>query len=183
MSNRKGLSAVVATVLILLITLSLAAIIAQIIIPFVKDSLKQSTECVPYQTHFSFDSSFGYNCYKIDGNNFVYKISVKAASAESSIDDEIACFNLVIGSDGSSKVMGIKPGITGSCTVGGIRNLENTCPANPGVLIIPKVGEVRSYTYTSDKILKSLEIGSLLFSGRACEVSDSIKQIPPCTIT
>jgi len=183
MKNKKGISIVVATVLILLITVAAAAVIAGVIIPFIKNSLDQSTECIPYQKQFSFDSSFEYNCYRYESNQFNYKISVKSASMEKTAEESLIGANIIVSESetGNSKVIQLKQGTGGSCANGGIRNLEDVCNSNSlGNVIPPKGGETRSYVYTSNKQLKGIEIGALLKSGKQCEISDSIKQIPPC---
>jgi len=177
---KRGLSAVVATVLILLITIVLVTILAQVVIPFARDNLQHSTECIPYENYYNFDTSFSYNCYSVVSGKYIYKISVKAASIADSQEEDADGFNLVVGSESSSKVVYVKKGTGGSCDVGGIKNLEDPCNSLSS-LKIPNPGESQSYEYKSEEVLTSVQIGSLLSSGRACDASDSMKQMPACT--
>lgn len=177
--KKRGLSMVVATVLILLLTLVLASILAQVLIPFVKNNLKQSTECVPYQNYFQFDSSFDFNCYELNNGAREYKISVKSIAAENLIEEDIAGFNLVVGKEGSSKTVPVKKGATESCEVDNVKNLESSC-TNLKTLEIPSIGEGRTYIYSTNDVIKYFELGAILNSGRECEISDKINQIPKC---
>ena len=54
MINKKGLSQIIATVLLLLMTIAAAAIIAGVVIPFTRERLDKGTECVTFQNHFKF---------------------------------------------------------------------------------------------------------------------------------
>lgn len=174
--NVRGLSTVVATVLILLITLVLVAILAQLLIPFVRDNLQQGTECIPYREYFQFDSSFDYNCYALEGSNFVHQISVKTAYAESSVSEKVAGLALLVKTGGEGKVLTINKGIPESCSLGGVKKLESSCQSL-GTINIPNVGEVQSYTYTDKEQIKKMEIAPILKSGKICDVSSSINLI------
>lgn len=174
--KNRGLSMIVATVLILLITFVLAAILAQTIIPFVKDNLKQGTECLPYKDYFQFDTSFEYNCLQSDGSDYVHHISVKAISADNSTAEKVAGFNLILKTDSEGKAISVKNGIVESCIIGGIKKFESLC-SNLQTIEIPRTGEVRSYTYRDSVQIKKVEIAPILDSGRICEVSNSIKLI------
>ena len=60
LKKKKALSDVVATVLIILLTVIAGAIIAQFIVPYVKDSLAESSECLDYNNgYFQFEEKIG----------------------------------------------------------------------------------------------------------------------------
>jgi flagellin-like protein len=65
--NRNGLSAIVATIMIILLTVSAAGIIMGFVVPFVRDGLQESTECVAFQEYYKFNEDVGLesgtNCY------------------------------------------------------------------------------------------------------------------------
>ena len=77
MMKRKGLSEVVSTVLMVLITIAAVAFVANLAIPFVKNNLQHSTECLSARDYFKFDDSLGYNCYDQTG---LYGFSVQAGN-------------------------------------------------------------------------------------------------------
>ena len=56
--NNKGMSGIVATVLLIMLTIVLGAFLAKFVIPFVKNNLSKSSECLDYRDHFSFQESF-----------------------------------------------------------------------------------------------------------------------------
>src|SRR3989338_10500321 len=78
--EKRGLSPVIATVLLIMITISAAAILTPVILNFVKKNTEK-TECVPYTDYFKFEESVGgkrYNCY-IDG---LYGFTIRAVPDE-----------------------------------------------------------------------------------------------------
>ena len=165
MIEKKGLSQIVATVLIILITVSAASFIAGFLVPFVKNNL-DSTECFNYRDYFTFDNEFGYNCYESRAENY-YKISVSAKTDNSDLEEGITGLGLAFINDDDSEVFLIEEGTPPS----GVRMLSDY----NALLSLPKSGELRSYNYSSDKIFNSAKIYSILKSGRECEVSDTIE--------
>lgn len=176
MRDKKGLSPVVATVLLLLLTVSATVMIAAVVIPFVRDNLNKGTECVGYENYFSFEQNFDsgsevkkYNCHDSDPGS-LYGASVRAGGVEES--DEIIGFELVFidSSGGSSDKVSARTG-----SVLGLKMLDGSSD-----IVIPKIGEVRTYVYSSSNDYGRMEIAPYLKSGRTCPVSDSINIIP-CT--
>src|SRR3989344_6450298 len=104
--NTRGISAVVATVLILNITVIAVVLISQFVLPFVKESLQRSSECFDYEELFSFDETFNYNCYETD------KIIISVNSKEPKAGEMPAGFNLVLIKQGSSQAVKVLAGDT-----------------------------------------------------------------------
>ena len=77
MMKRKGLSEIVSTVLIVLITIAAVAFVANLAIPFVRNNLQSSTECIASRGFFKFDDAQGYDCYDQNG---LYGFSVQAGN-------------------------------------------------------------------------------------------------------
>lgn len=154
--NKKGLSAIVATVLIIMITVVSAAVIAKFIVPFVRDGLSSSTECVRYDSYFSFDDALKYNCYY--GQE--YNISIKAIGTEDS-ENRVIGFNLVLYSDGSSKALSVKNGDP----ISQIKMFNSTMTS----IVIPSPGETRTYHYTDGTFYTKGDIYPILKSGKICE--------------
>jgi len=91
--NKRGISPIIATVLTIMITIAAVAIIAGFVVPFVKNSLQKSTECLPYKEYYLFDESFGYNCK--DNANNLYAFSIKA-SFDKALSEKIEGIRLVL---------------------------------------------------------------------------------------
>ncbi len=174
MISKKGVSAIVATALLIVITLALAAIIATVAIPFVRNSLQGSTECSAYKNHFTFDSSFNLNCHDYSGT--IAKISIKAGQVSPENAAKIKGVQFVfMKTGGSSESISFNEGSPGSCSSGGIMNYDISCPGF-GSLTIPEAGESRSYKYyPKSKVEGYVSVNPILASGKTCDTSDRIK--------
>ncbi|MBI5803849.1 type IV pilin N-terminal domain-containing protein [Candidatus Pacearchaeota archaeon] len=169
--KKKALSSVVATILLVMLTIIAVAIIAGFIIPFVSDSLNEGTECVDYTNYFIFEDEFGYNCYsQVDGENF-YAISVGVSSAKSESEEKIKGFKLAFQKTGGSEVADVLEGEPTSGELGGIRMLDSAKP----IIEIPKGREVRTYVYRTTETFESVGISPILKSGRLCDQTDKIR--------
>lgn len=62
MNNKKGVSAVVATVLIIVITIAAVAIIGTTIIPMIRDKLEEGTMCINADAALMIENK-GFTCY------------------------------------------------------------------------------------------------------------------------
>ena len=165
--NKRGISGVVATVLIVLITIAAVAVIAGFVIPFTKDSLKKSTECIALRDALKFDDSFGYNCYK-DGSN---ALSIRASNDD--VINEISSIALVFSSeDNSEKIEIISNGKEIINENGKLTMLDSS----KDIKLIGK-GEIATYVYQSadSELFNKVEVYPILASGRICDMSDSIE--------
>lgn len=171
MMSKRGVSAVVESVMLILITISLAGIIAGVVIPFVKNSLSSGSACLSYKTYFQFEGSSIYNCNEKEN----YGVSVKN-NGDSSLEENVAGFKLVLGKAGYSKGIDVKAGES----VGVIKMLDKT----KTIISIPKSGEYMTFVYNDlDKQgYEYAEVYPILKSGKLCEANDKIKFIS-CTKT
>ena len=163
-TKKKGISSVIATVLLVLLTIATVGILAGILVPLVKDNINKSTECMDYKEYFSFDEDFGYNCYNM--TNASYSISVSAKTVEKEIEELVTGFELRFIKTGESDVVSVRNGED----VGNVRmiNLGET------KINIPGTGETKTFIVRHDTASK-IEIYVTLVSGRICEEkSDSI---------
>jgi flagellin-like protein len=166
MINKKGVDAVVATVLLILITLAAAAMVSQFLIPFVKNSLQSSSECVPYRDYFKFQELFSYkgqdyyyNCEI--GNN--YGAIVKAEGKDGS---RIGGFAIVLSNNTSSKKISVLSGAISS---------EVKMLALNDSIIIPSPGEIRTYVLSvGNQNMNKMEIYPVLKNGHVCDKTDEI---------
>src|SRR3989344_5050863 len=150
MNKKRGVSDVVATVLILLLTVAAVGVIAQFIVPFVKNNLESSTECLDFQNYFAFQekfvnstSSVSYNCYDI---NYKQGASIRANTIKDESLSNLAGLNIVFTSiAGNSKVIEIRPGQAPNNGIGGVYMLERPTAS----MNISKSGEVTTYVYNA----------------------------------
>jgi len=163
--DRRGVSPVIATVLLIMITVLAVAILTGFILPFVRDGLSKSTECSDVDESFKFDESFGYNCRKLysEGSENV-SFSVSRSNDDSK---KINGFSVAFYGNGISKSFQV---------LNGVPNPEIQMIGQNG-LEIPTSGETRSYIFNTTQLgYKKAELKVVLKSGRVCEkVSDSIE--------
>ncbi len=179
MNRKKGISTVVATVLILLITVVIAGIVSQVVVPFVQKSLSESRECFVYRDYFIVEESLGYSCFQKNSNNaFFYGISIKASVGDDEIANEVNGFKLVFIKDSSSKTKDVISGLTKDKNQEGVWILGERVL---GGIRIPKQGEVLTYVYNGGiEEYKKIEVYPILKSGKICPMTDNMKVIE-CT--
>jgi hypothetical protein len=181
MIGKKGLSSIIATVAIILITIGAVGFIAGYVVPFVRNNLYESTECVSYQDYFTIEESLGYTCYtEIDGN-YLYGLSIHAGSADSSL---VKGIKLQFIAEGESAPADIFEGSATANGEGSVRMLN----ASKSNLEIPENGETRTYVYNSSIRFTRIDIYPVLQSGRLCDETDSIRMenqicLKPLTIS
>lgn len=172
--NKRGISDVVATVLIMMITIAAVAVIAGFVVPFVRNSLQKSTECAAYKSYYTFDESFGYNCY--DEN--IYSISIKA-SFDKLLAENVGGIKIVFSDkSGASKVVEIKNDSISSQDEGGI-SIKGSPFEN---LRIPGPGGVITYAYSAlaEEQFLSAEVYPVLKNGRICADSKESIDLIAC---
>lgn len=172
MNDKRGMSDVVSTTLLVLITIAAAAVLTSFIMPFVKNGLSSSSECLPYKNTFKFESSFGYNCF--DSAN-LSGISVRGNLPENQ-EEMPSQFNAVFRSDsGESIRVDFVNGSSTSSNIGRVALLDRT----KTVLAIPAAGEVQTYVYNGDRRYTKVELYPVTKKGKICGMSDSIT-LPLC---
>ena len=157
--NKKGLSPIIATVLLILLTVSAAVFISKFIYDFVKEKMDK-TDCYDYTDYFKFDSEFGYNCYVFNDLNYSYKLSLTAKNVRPEAEEKVKGFGLRFYKEGDSKVVKVDEGQL----PGEIKMLSNSSAS----ISIPKRGETRSYNYSDSNKYASAKVYAILKS-RECE--------------
>lgn len=167
--NSRAVSPIIATVLIILVTISAGAILTKIVVPFVKNNLQDSTECYPYQDYFKFEDLQESNC--ISGNNAYVSINAKNiernvnAETIDSLNSSIEGFELIFSGDGKTKSMTVAPGVTGQ-----IRMFDSSA------INVPSPGSTRTYTASGiDLTFDKVDVLPRLKSGKLCPVSNTLK--------
>ena len=163
--NKGGIAPVIATILLVLLTLGAISILAGFVIPFVRDNLQKGTECVPYRGYFSFEDSLGYTCFDSAGKN---GFTVKAGTATKEVSDKVIGFDVVFIAGGEGKKASAREDNSAS---------ELKMLNSSESIKIPQSGEIRTYVYNVGKKYDSVEIYPVLASEAVCEKSDSIKLV------
>ena len=162
----RGLSAIVATVLILMLTILAGSLIAGFIVPFIRDGLSKSTSCVNYQTYFTFDDSLGFNCYR--GAN--YFVSIKA-DTDRALQEGISGFDLVFaGKEGSAQR------VSARSVVNPVLQLVN----GSSYTHFPGAGDSVTYIYDSGLALREVRLYTVLADGTVCKQQTGIVSFTPC---
>jgi hypothetical protein len=162
--TKKGVSPVIATILLVVVSIAAIAIIAGIIIPFVRDSLDDSKKCFEIRDYVTIDSGSAYTCYQNDSGDYFINISVKRGVKETNIEG----FMIAISGGGSSETFEIKNGTSDQR----IKMLDGTSN-----LVIPTRGGTRTYSLNTSTNLPEIgyaEISPILGGGGTC---DSIGQV------
>jgi len=164
---KKGMSNLVATILIILLTVVAVVLITNFIIPMVNKNLAE-TECFKYRDYFSFEVEYGYNCYNLTENDYrLYAVSVRAGSLGGDSLDKIEGFDLVFMEKiGTSSVVHV---VDGEATDDELRMLNE----NLANLEIPGPHEVRTYVYKSSANFTRVNV-YLKLESDTCDKSDSI---------
>jgi flagellin-like protein len=171
MFNKKGLSPVVATVALVLITVAAAVFLAGFVIPLVKNSLNQGTECLGYEDYFKFYEEFDYNCYRIINdstrNYTLTAVSIEADTVPQEKLENIKALRIqFIGSGGDDPIEVVNGG---DADPNHFRMLNNST-----ALSIPEKGGVKTYVLNSSMKFKTVEVYPVLKNDRICEQTDKI---------
>ena len=177
MFRKKGVSAVVATVSLILLTFGAVVVISTFIVPLVRDGLNEGTECTDFREYYIFVESSEYNCYLEDAPNWLYGVTVGAGSISKDDENEIKGLKLVFvnRAEESNSVDVFANSPDEGSGVGQVRRVDNL------PLEIPASGESRTYVYTSDERIEDVKVIPLLKSGKVCPESDSIRIFVECS--
>lgn len=166
MINKKGLSPIIATVLVILITISAAVIVSQIVIPFTKEKLYGSTECLPYIDYLKFQELAKSNC--LQGNNMLVTIKANRLdktvnSTNNDLTNNLNKISLVFTGKDGSKAYDIPSA--------DVHLLNFALPVK-----VPNEGDIFTYNVSLGvgEKYNRIELRSGLNSGKVCPSSDSI---------
>lgn len=171
--RKKGLSEVVATVLLVLIGIAAVSIVAAFLVPFVRTWLQEGSSCVNYEDYFYFYESsdeIGYNCYRNETSYFLYAVSIGAKGGSNESGSKISGFALAFRAIGESASVSALGGEPVNAEDGGLRMLNSS----KDTFLIPKTGEVRTYVFNSSQRFNRVEVQPILSSGKRCDSSDFI---------
>ncbi len=167
--NKRGVSEVVATVLIVLVTVTAGVIIINFVIPFVRDNLNKGSECIMYGNYFKFEEKIdgkNYNCYKISPAG-EYRSSVRNNGGSDVNPEKVLGFQIVL-SGSQSQSASIKVPVSENSPVVTMYDPTQTQVSIPGS------GEVYTYKFNLNEGYRNSKIYPMLKSGKICEASDEI---------
>ncbi len=163
--NKKALSPLVTTILLILLSIAAMVILSSAIIPFVKEKMREAQECseiIKTADALTIDAKDGYACYyEVSGKNTT-KITIHRG------DIEIKGVRIAIRGGGDSKIVNIEEG-----TVTDVKMLTPTGETTN--LVLP--GEGGEKTYAISTALSSTEsaiIAPIMPSGQICKETDEI---------
>ena len=111
MKSKKAISAVVATVLIILITVAAVTIIWAAVIPMIQENIQGSTECFEADASFSIGSD--YSC--VDSDDEEVRIQVERKSGDYELDD----VRIILGQGGTTESVKVSELTGGNPIAGG----------------------------------------------------------------
>ena len=151
--RRRGISPVVASVFLLVITVTAAALIMSFVLPFVRQELNDGGSCLEVLEGIEFGES-QWNCFHSGETGFSVKIN-KA---------EVDGFRIsLVDSAGSSIVHSVDSDNKGT-VISGLRMVGS---APGGYIDLPDIGGQRSYVATSGAYERA-EIAPVLKGGDVC---------------
>ena len=171
--NKRGISPIVASVMLILITIAAGLIITQFVIPFVKNNLNRSTECLPFRGYLKFDESLEGNCYT-EGKIFIVikrgnfeKLSLEQGD-KAIKDADIAGAQIALSS--ASETISLKIP-SNEIFIKDSTSKESRLPAAGGI--------VKYETATNTNYNKA-QIYVILSNGRVCERPSDEISLTPC---
>lgn len=161
----------VATSLIIAITVFAAAVVGTFVVPWVQRNLQSSTECTNYDDYFRFDESLGPLCYQPEKKHYL----VVGAKNDKQLATNIVGFALTLqkiglpeGGGGQSKSIVVKKDggeVAGMSMYNGATKI-----------LVPAAGESLTYLYNDGVQYDNAEIRAVVGNGRVCDKrSDTIK--------
>ena len=155
--KKKGLSPVIAVVLLLVITMIAAGIIIGVVVPFVQDNLEDSKACFEVLNDLSFASTL-FNCVNDTSNRTGFSVRIDS--------EEITGFRVSLQAQGSSDSFDVEAGFS----LDKIKMLKEDSFNTS--LQVPERGGVR--TYVANGTFDRVEIFPILSSGAKCDLADDI---------
>lgn len=165
MKRKRGISPIIATIFLVVITLAGIALIYSVVIPLVKNTLAKS-ECFEAIDQLKINTRSSYTCYN-ESEGTVY-VNIKRGPKLLPVD----MFRISVSGDGESKIFNLKNG-TASMEA---RMFDG------GIIEIPNPGEERTYSLnTTFKEISYVETYYILKGGTPCDKPTDTAKIEKCS--
>ena len=166
MKNKKSLSEVISTVLLVLVAVVAVVIIIGFVVPFVNEQLSKG-DCIKVAGEIRLVNSPQYTCY--NSSNHVMLVQVHLGD----ILDKIKGFSIILGGASSKAIE-----ITNNTHVTGV-----TMYGAAGNLLIPGKNEEITYRIESvDVKPDSVGLSPILNNGHSCDISDISPTVVNCFV-
>ena len=156
MVNKKGISEVIATVLIIMLTVGAASILFIFVVPWVTTMLDDSKICNDLQDSISIVGG-AYTCYVSVPVSTRVMIRINEGK-----NAEVAGFAVSLASSGSAKRYEIKSGEESSSGNVVVSMLDGNT-----MLTVPEVGGAETYVFSGVKA-ESVDVSPLTVNGKTC---------------
>ena len=163
--GKKGVSSIIATILLILISIFAATIIIGFVVPFVKDTLAEEKECYEVKDQLKINTESAYTCVYGGGKNA--SVTIRREFGEV----EIKGFKMGVYGDDGARVFDIKEG-----------RVENVKMINGSdILEIPEKGGERTYSInTTLTNINEVKIVPLRINGKPCSKAVNTAKIKGC---
>jgi flagellin-like protein len=163
--KRKGLSPVIATVMIIMVTVAAAALIMGFVLPFITEQTESSSECFEVFPKGVEIGSTAYNCFLNTSVDCETGVACNSRSGFSiKVNKEgVAGFKVSLTGNGESTAYVIN----GNNSYDKLRDLNGNFDVELG---IPGSGGMK--TYVANGTYESIQVLPILEGGRECEVTD-----------
>jgi flagellin-like protein len=169
MVNKKAISPVITTILLILVAIAAVGVVAGFIIPFVRENLR--SECFDAVDQIEIDTASKYTCYYMEDGHAILNVSVKRGAKPLGIER----FMITVFGEGESDTFDVKEGLLLPEELGRVRMLDGS-----EIIEIPKVREMKTYSLnTTLSEITSTEIAPVVSGNVQCDAADR-KNIYPC---
>ena len=151
--NKKGVSTVVETVLLILITMAAVVLVSAFVINLVRTNLDKGKTCYELQEYFKLSES---------GTSCTNTTTTKLMIERSNEDKETQGFIVSLSTEDESTPYTIKSGTDGSA-IGGVKMGNGST-----TLALPGPGEAKTYLFNKTNV-RAADISVLNNAGKSCD--------------
>jgi len=164
--GKKGVSSIIATILLILISIFAATVIIGFVVPFVKDTLAEEKECYEVKDQLKINTESAYTCVYGGGKNA--SVTIRREFGEV----EIKGFKMGVYGDDGARVFDIKEGMI----VTDVQMINGST-----ILSLPEKGGERTYNITTTLTsIDEVKIVPLRINGKPCSKAVNTAKIKGC---
>jgi FlaG/FlaF family flagellin (archaellin) len=164
--NKRGLSAVIATLILIALTMTVVLVVWGVVVPLVKEQLEETESCFGVFEKVIIDSM--YTCYNFSSNRFQFSINIKDVDV-----DEVV---VSISGEGATKSFKIT---NEQQTIPGLANYGSTGFGTDWIKLPEKNAGLTYIASGFPDKPDFIQIAPVI-NGKQCDVSDSLSNIDNC---
>ncbi len=170
--NKKAISPVITTILLILISIAAVAFVYSIVIPFIKDQLRKGGDCFKAQDQIFIDTASKYTCWTTDDDgtgDILVSINVKRNSEPLGITQFVA----TVSGEGKSERFDIIDGFGEDVRIFMYDGHKSgTTDITDELIAVPMLGEKKTYILkTTMKEVTSVNLAPIM-GGTTCDAMD-----------